>query len=73
MAETDALPAKPGQKTLAELDHYRYTEAPALFPLEGSSRAMHLEDVKTLVEWKLQVPALKSGMFVSQNSGPASS
>lgn len=71
--ETDALPAKPGQKTLAELDHYRYTEAPALFPLGKPSRNMQLEDVKNLVEWKLQVPTLKGGVFVSQNAGPASS
>ncbi|KAK7698094.1 hypothetical protein SLS64_012869 [Diaporthe eres] len=46
--------AKPGQKTLAELDHYRYVEAPALFATTSSRRPMQLGDVQTLVEWKLK-------------------
>lgn len=52
---TDEPLAKPGQKTLAELDRYRYTEAPALFSLDKPTRTMQLEDVKSLVEWKLYV------------------
>lgn len=53
------LIAKSGQKTLAELDAYRYVKAPARFAATskagGSSRnhTMQLQDVKTLVEWKL--------------------
>lgn len=51
------LIAKFGQRTLAELDAYRYVEAPARFAATekpGSSRStMQLQDVKTLVEWKL--------------------
>lgn len=46
-------PVKPGQKTLAELDRYRYTEAPALFSSGTPGRNMQIEDVKALVEWKL--------------------
>ncbi|KUI70924.1 hypothetical protein VM1G_06119 [Cytospora mali] len=46
--------AKPGQKTLVELDTFRYEEAPSLFALKKPSRPMRLDDVKTLVEWKLK-------------------
>ncbi|KAJ4424384.1 hypothetical protein N0V82_000903 [Gnomoniopsis sp. IMI 355080] len=52
--ETNAPAAKPGQKTLSELDSYRYTDAPTQFSLKQSSRPMQLQDVKTLVEWKLK-------------------
>ena len=48
--------AKPGQQTLAELDQFRYVSAPARFGLAGgetSREAMSLDDVKTLVAWKL--------------------
>lgn len=51
--KTNAPAAKPNQKTLAELDHYRYTEAPTVFALKAPAKPMELEDVKTLVEWKL--------------------
>jgi hypothetical protein len=47
--------AKPGQKTLKELDRYRYVEAPALFAPTSSRRSMQLGDVQALVEWKLCV------------------
>lgn len=53
--KADESTAKPGQKTLAELDRYRYDEAPALFAATSSSRPMQLGDVQTLVEWKLCV------------------
>ncbi|KAL1873028.1 hypothetical protein Daus18300_004169 [Diaporthe australafricana] len=46
--------AKSGQKTLAELDRYRYVEAPAIFASTKSSQAMQLGHVQTLVEWKLK-------------------
>lgn len=45
--------AKPGQKTLSELDEFRYHEAIDLFASENPKRPMSLEDVKLLVDWKL--------------------
>ena len=48
--------AKPGQKTLAELDEYRYDEAVKAFGSEkAGTRSMGVDEVKTLVEWKLYV------------------
>lgn len=44
--------AKPGQKTLAELDEYRYVDAPEAFHI-GTAKPMEIDHVKTLVEWKL--------------------
>lgn len=44
--------AKPGQKSLAELDEFRYSTAPAMFGAAGG-RAMVQDDVLTLVAWKL--------------------
>ncbi|EPE10093.1 hypothetical protein F503_05188 [Ophiostoma piceae UAMH 11346] len=49
--------SKPGQQTLEELDEFRYVSAPARFGLAGgetSREAMSLDDVKTLVAWKLK-------------------
>ncbi|KAJ4397538.1 hypothetical protein N0V93_001769 [Gnomoniopsis smithogilvyi] len=46
--------AKPGQKTLSELDSYRYTDAPNRFSLNQASQPMRLQDVQSLVEWKLK-------------------
>lgn len=45
--------AKDGQKTLLELDEYRYREALDIFDTESRARPMTLDDIKTLVEWKL--------------------
>jgi hypothetical protein len=45
--------AKDGQKTLAELDQYRYVDAVETFGLKKQKREMDLDDVKMLVEWKL--------------------
>jgi len=53
---TDGSPptlAKSGQKTLLELDEYRYVEAPKVFGAKKSTKEMSLDDVKILVEWKL--------------------
>jgi hypothetical protein len=47
------IPAKPGQKTLAELDAYRYGKALDIFGHNPPKRAMDLDSIKTLVEWKL--------------------
>ncbi|KAH6687905.1 hypothetical protein F5X68DRAFT_275601 [Plectosphaerella plurivora] len=46
--------AKPGQKTLEELDRFRYDEGPWLFSQEDPQRPMNHDDVKTLVDWKLR-------------------
>lgn len=49
--------AKPGQKTLAELDEYRYDEAVKAFgPEKAGTKSMGVDEVKILVEWKLYVP-----------------
>lgn len=47
------ITAKDGQKTLQELDDYRYDEALSMFSIAKSQRSMDLDDVKVLVEWKL--------------------
>lgn len=46
-------PAKPGQKSLKELDHFRYVDAPRLFSQATPEKVMDHEDVKILVDWKL--------------------
>ncbi|EFQ25552.1 uncharacterized protein GLRG_00696 [Colletotrichum graminicola M1.001] len=46
--------AKAGQKTLQELDQFRFVDAPALFSQDGPKRAMNHDDVKCLVDWKLR-------------------
>ncbi|KAF6837755.1 DUF1479 domain protein [Colletotrichum plurivorum] len=46
--------AKPGQKTLQELDGFRFVEAPALFSQDNPKRAMNHDDIKLLVDWKLR-------------------
>ncbi|KAK4136548.1 hypothetical protein BT67DRAFT_416702 [Trichocladium antarcticum] len=53
-AISDAKGAKPGQKTLASLDEYRYETALKTFGSVESDVAMGLDDVETLVEWKLR-------------------
>lgn len=47
------LTAKNDQKSLVELDQYRYVEAPKCFYIDKPQRAMEHDDVKALVEWKL--------------------
>ncbi|KAI1631660.1 hypothetical protein F4809DRAFT_646199 [Biscogniauxia mediterranea] len=46
--------AKSGQKTLLELDKFRYGDALACFQSEKPERGMTRDDVKTLVDWKLR-------------------
>ncbi|KAF9875906.1 hypothetical protein CkaCkLH20_06838 [Colletotrichum karsti] len=46
--------AKPGQKTLHELDLFRFVEAPAQFSQDDPKRDMEHDDVKVLVDWKLR-------------------
>ncbi|CAK7228248.1 hypothetical protein SBRCBS47491_006841 [Sporothrix bragantina] len=52
-AVSEAKGAKPGQKTLAELDTFRYTKAPATYSSTDGG-AMTKSDVVKLVEWKLR-------------------
>ncbi|KAM0335341.1 hypothetical protein ACHAQA_000386 [Verticillium albo-atrum] len=50
-----ASKAKPGQKTLKELDQFRYVEAIQLFSQDDApERPMNHDDVKVLVDWKLR-------------------
>ncbi|KAJ4131067.1 hypothetical protein NW768_006608 [Fusarium equiseti] len=51
---SDEKGAKDGQKTLLRLDEYRYREALDIFDTESRARPMTLDDIKTLVEWKLR-------------------
>ncbi|KAL2260156.1 hypothetical protein VTK26DRAFT_5943 [Humicola hyalothermophila] len=51
---SDARGSKPGQKTLADLDEYRYGTALDAFASGKSDASMGLDHVKTLVEWKLR-------------------
>ncbi|KAI1204816.1 DUF1479-domain-containing protein [Annulohypoxylon truncatum] len=45
---------KSGQKTLLELDRFRYHDAITLFHSEKTRQPMTLDNVKTLVDWKLR-------------------
>ncbi|KAF4999169.1 hypothetical protein FGRMN_2628 [Fusarium graminum] len=45
---------KNGQRTLEDLDKYRYNDALDTFNYNRRVRPMNLEDIKTLVEWKLR-------------------
>ncbi|POR32765.1 Uncharacterized protein TPAR_07039 [Tolypocladium paradoxum] len=57
--------AKPGQKTLQELDHYRYVDALEVFGSGKPQREMTRDDVELLVEWKLPhlTPPRRHGKF----------
>jgi hypothetical protein len=52
---SDSSAAKDGQKTLAELDQYRYNEAPDQFGVANRKYLRKQEDLVTLMEWKLSV------------------
>ncbi|KAM0344404.1 hypothetical protein ACHAPU_007588 [Fusarium lateritium] len=51
---SDEKGAKNGQRTLEDLDKYRYNDALDTFNSDRRVRSMNLEDIKTLVEWKLR-------------------
>ncbi|RGP70328.1 hypothetical protein FLONG3_7506 [Fusarium longipes] len=51
---SDEKGVKNGQKSLKELDEFRYHEALDSFDSEKRIRPMTLGDIKTLVEWKLR-------------------
>jgi hypothetical protein len=67
------IPAKPGQKTLSELDQYRYVEAINTFtPTNSSSKTspMTLDQVKLLVEWKLRHGTFRPTLMSLVSSNP---
>ncbi|KAI8965433.1 DUF1479-domain-containing protein [Daldinia sp. FL1419] len=51
---SSAKGVKAGQKTLLELDRFRYHDAVATYSLENTRQSMTLDDVKALVDWKLR-------------------
>ncbi|GKT43132.1 uncharacterized protein ColSpa_03313 [Colletotrichum spaethianum] len=65
--------AKAGQKTLQELDQFRFVDAPALFSQDDPKRAMEHDDVKLLVDWKLRHGKFRPTLmkFVSSNDSAA--
>ncbi|KAF4125158.1 hypothetical protein GMORB2_3997 [Geosmithia morbida] len=67
--------AKEGQKSLAELDHYRYVVAPKLFAGDEADDKMDLEVIKILVEWKLRHGTFRPTLMslVSSNDPKAAS
>ncbi|KAF4589275.1 hypothetical protein GQ602_003164 [Ophiocordyceps camponoti-floridani] len=64
---------KPGQKTLSQLDEYRYVDAPNAFGMDVPRREMTLEDVKMLVEWKLRHGTFRPNLMTLISSNPPSS
>ncbi|KAM0253995.1 hypothetical protein ACHAQJ_007008 [Trichoderma viride] len=64
--------AKNGQKTLSELDHYRYVDAVETFNLKKPKREMDLDDVKMLVEWKLRHGKFRPTLMSLVSSNPPS-
>ncbi|PTB73565.1 hypothetical protein M440DRAFT_1361711, partial [Trichoderma longibrachiatum ATCC 18648] len=65
--------AKDGQKTLSELDQYRYVDAVETFGLGKQKREMNLDDVKMLVEWKLRHGKFRPTLMSLVSSNPPSS
>ncbi|KAL7782149.1 hypothetical protein V8C43DRAFT_296621 [Trichoderma afarasin] len=68
----EAIPAKNGQKTLSELDQYRYVDAVDTFNLKKPKREMNLDDVKLLVEWKLRHGKFRPTLMSLVSSNPPS-
>ncbi|CAM1504074.1 Fc.00g016650.m01.CDS01 [Cosmosporella sp. VM-42] len=72
-AISDSKGGKNGQQTLQELDAYRYGEALEIFCAKKPQRAMELNDVKELVEWKLRHGKFRPTLmkFVTSNDPTA--
>ncbi|KAI1334369.1 DUF1479-domain-containing protein [Xylariaceae sp. FL0016] len=68
---SSAKEVKPGQKTLSELDHFRFADAVASFRSRTPKRQMDHRDVLTLVEWKLRHGKFRPTLMrlVSSNDG----
>ncbi|KIH91890.1 hypothetical protein SPBR_01853 [Sporothrix brasiliensis 5110] len=64
--------AKPGQKSLLELDEYRYVTAPATFGHHpgGRHKIATRDDVLTLVEWKLRHGKFRPTLMKLVESNP---
>ncbi|KND91336.1 hypothetical protein TOPH_04048 [Tolypocladium ophioglossoides CBS 100239] len=62
--------AKPGRKTLQELDQYRYVDALDMFGSDKSQREMTLDHVKLLVEWKLRHGKFRPTLMSLVTSNP---
>ncbi|KAL7901998.1 hypothetical protein HDV63DRAFT_64719 [Trichoderma sp. SZMC 28014] len=69
-ALSESKGAKDGQKTLSELDHFRYVDAVETFDLKNPKREMDLEDVKKLVEWKLRHGTFRPKLLSLVSSNP---
>ncbi|KAJ6442972.1 ribosomal recycling factor [Purpureocillium lavendulum] len=88
-AISEAKGSKPGQKTLQQLDAFRYADAPVAFGTHGdgqgdndnanananakdkpTARAMTLDDVKLLVEWKLRHGKFRPTLMSLVSSNP---
>ncbi|KAK5992770.1 hypothetical protein PT974_06186 [Cladobotryum mycophilum] len=67
---SQSRPAKNGQKTLQELDQYRYVDAPEIFGGDEPKREMNLDDVKSLVEWKLRHGKFRPTLMTLVSSNP---
>ncbi|CAH0014416.1 unnamed protein product [Clonostachys rhizophaga] len=69
-ATSASKPAKPGQKSLQELDQYRYDTAPGLFSPNGDGSVMDLDAIKALVEWKLRHGKFRPTLMSLVSSNP---
>ncbi|KAK7223760.1 hypothetical protein V2G26_011763 [Clonostachys chloroleuca] len=69
-ATSASKPAKPGQKSLQELDQYRYDTAPGLFSPDGDGSVMDLDAIKALVEWKLRHGKFRPTLMSLVSSNP---
>ncbi|PNY29626.1 Uncharacterized protein TCAP_00458 [Tolypocladium capitatum] len=67
---SQAKGAKPGQKTLQELDQYRYVDALGFFGSDRPHREMTLDHVKLLVEWKLRHGKFRPTLMSLVTSNP---
>ncbi|KAB5549958.1 hypothetical protein GE09DRAFT_1174693 [Coniochaeta sp. 2T2.1] len=62
--------SKPGDKTLAQLDKYRYGDAIDEFSGEKPKKQMELDHVKTLVQWKLRHGKFRPTLMNLVSSNP---
>lgn len=70
---SDQKGAKPSEKTLSELDRYRYGDAIDQFGGDTPKKQMGLEDVKMLVSWKLKHGKFRPTLMKLVSSNDSSS
>ncbi|KOS18427.1 hypothetical protein ESCO_000304 [Escovopsis weberi] len=63
-------PAKSGQKTLQELDEFRFVSAPKTFGGPAPKQSMKQQDVETLVRWKLRHSKFRPTLMSLVSSNP---